>query len=643
MAYGRLDVYWPDGKFETFSLVDNSISIGRSTGNTIPLETDTISRYHVSITLEDQRVSITDMDSANGTYVDGVRIESNDPRELRGGEEIQIGHLRMIYHAAEDIPTLPMNAMVEDTQRIERESVPFTVEVREPAIAVPPGSHTSAELRITNRGSEARMFTVAYEAAQPEWFRVNRPQLEIDPDETASVLVSIKPTRRSDSAPGIYTVNVKIALKDEPEMWLEAEVHATILAYAGFGMALGSSNLTANEPFRLHVHNQGSAPLPITISGRGKGEELRFGIPTPQLMLGAGQRQVVQGEIKPKNTRLIGSEKVHQFELVVHSRDQAGYIAAVPGTVVERPLMPAWAALTIVGSGIGIVILAILAILLVLNTPSPVPQILHFDSTSTRVRQGDLLTLNWDVEDADHLDISINGEVVESDVAPEPSTFNLPTDNYDGDIIVILQAINDDKVTQEALTITVERPLMVEYFEVQPNVIVRNTVATLTVRWRVRGATATHVEGLESFSETTVLEPSFGAEGDIQVSGIAEDNFSLTLFGEDALGNTTSQVVNVDVTIPECTTVVDTINYASPNRDSNVVGTVQAGTVLIVDGRDDSGAWLRTQLTGGVTGWAARTELDCAQSFNVEALAIVEITRQPESTPQVEPTATNSG
>ncbi|MEQ8675768.1 MAG: FHA domain-containing protein [Aggregatilineales bacterium] len=643
MAYGRLDVYWPDGKFETFSLVANSISIGRSTGNTIPLETDTISRYHVSITLEDQRVAITDMDSANGTYVDGVRIESNDPRELRGGEEIQIGHLRMIYHAAEDIPTLPMDAMVEDTQRIERESVPFTIEVREPAIAVPPGSHTSAELKITNRSSEARVFIVTYEAPQRDWFRVNRPQLEIEPDETASVLLSIKPIRRSESTPGVYSVTVKIALKDEPDMWLEAEVRTTILAYAGFGMALGSSRLTANEPFRLHVHNQGSAPLPITVSGRSKGENLRFGIPTPQIMLGAGQRQVIQGEIKAARTRLIGSEKVHPFELVVHSRDMAAYIAAVPGTVTERPLMPAWAALTIVGSGIGIVILAILALLLVLNTPSPTPQITRFDTTSTTITQGDLLTLNWEVTDADHVDISVNGEVVEEDVAPEPSTFNLPTDSYDGEIIVILQAINDDNMAQAALNITVELPLVVDYFEVQPNVIVRNTVETISVRWRVRGATTTRVEGLESFSMTTVLEPSFGAEGDIQVSGIAADNFSLTLVGEDALGNTAEQVVNIDVTIPECTTRSDATIYVSPDTSSNVVGSVESGTVLIVDGRDDSGAWLRTQLPGGVVGWSARTDLECAAFFSVEELEIVEITSQPESTPQVEPTATNEG
>ena len=30
MAYGRLDVFWPDGLFKTYLLTDSTISIGRS-------------------------------------------------------------------------------------------------------------------------------------------------------------------------------------------------------------------------------------------------------------------------------------------------------------------------------------------------------------------------------------------------------------------------------------------------------------------------------------------------------------------------------------------------------------------------------------------------------------------------------------
>ncbi|NJL58084.1 FHA domain-containing protein [bacterium] len=133
-----------------FALNTASVSVGRSTGNTISLDTDTISRYHFSITQDNQIVAITDLDSANGTYLDGVRLESNKPYPMLGGEEIQIGQLRMIYQSIDDIPTLPITTVADDTQRIEQESAAFRMEVYGPEIAVPPGSHTFVEVSITN-------------------------------------------------------------------------------------------------------------------------------------------------------------------------------------------------------------------------------------------------------------------------------------------------------------------------------------------------------------------------------------------------------------------------------------------------------------------------------------------------------------
>ncbi|HVU13548.1 MAG TPA: FHA domain-containing protein, partial [Phototrophicaceae bacterium] len=84
MAYGRLDVFWPDGLFKTYVLSDATVSIGRSSGNTIALESDTLSRYHDSITYKDGEVRLTDLGSANGTFVDGVRLAANQPHTLYG-------------------------------------------------------------------------------------------------------------------------------------------------------------------------------------------------------------------------------------------------------------------------------------------------------------------------------------------------------------------------------------------------------------------------------------------------------------------------------------------------------------------------------------------------------------------------------
>ena len=50
-AYGRIDVYWPDGPIESYPLEKPIVAIGRSSGNDIMLDTTAISRYHLTVTL----------------------------------------------------------------------------------------------------------------------------------------------------------------------------------------------------------------------------------------------------------------------------------------------------------------------------------------------------------------------------------------------------------------------------------------------------------------------------------------------------------------------------------------------------------------------------------------------------------------
>ena len=129
MAYGRLDVFWPDGLFKTYLLADSTISIGRSPGNAIPLDTDTLSRYHATLTYQDGEVQVVDLNSANGTFVDGVKLNSNEPRTLYGGEEITIGELRMVYHLLDEAPTRPITVPEETIQHVKVEAAPFYIEV----------------------------------------------------------------------------------------------------------------------------------------------------------------------------------------------------------------------------------------------------------------------------------------------------------------------------------------------------------------------------------------------------------------------------------------------------------------------------------------------------------------------------------
>ncbi|MDE6664234.1 MAG: FHA domain-containing protein [Lachnospiraceae bacterium] len=61
------------------------------------LTDDSISRLHARIEKQDEKVFLTDMNSTNGTYKNGLRMEPSETVELEPGDEIRFGKLNYCY------------------------------------------------------------------------------------------------------------------------------------------------------------------------------------------------------------------------------------------------------------------------------------------------------------------------------------------------------------------------------------------------------------------------------------------------------------------------------------------------------------------------------------------------------------------
>jgi hypothetical protein len=69
-------------------------TIGRSTKNTLSLKSEEISRYHAQIRFEKGKFVLEDLGSANGTKLDGKRIQRS---ELKPGGRISIGPAELTF------------------------------------------------------------------------------------------------------------------------------------------------------------------------------------------------------------------------------------------------------------------------------------------------------------------------------------------------------------------------------------------------------------------------------------------------------------------------------------------------------------------------------------------------------------------
>ena len=71
------------------------ISIGRSGNNKIVLKDPYISKNHLKIVEDEGDFYVEDLNSANGTYINGEKIM--DAVKIKNGDRIKIGQVEFLY------------------------------------------------------------------------------------------------------------------------------------------------------------------------------------------------------------------------------------------------------------------------------------------------------------------------------------------------------------------------------------------------------------------------------------------------------------------------------------------------------------------------------------------------------------------
>jgi len=78
-----------------FLLELDEIVVGRSLQATVSIEGNGMSRTHAALRKDGPEYSFTDMNSANGVFLNGVKTHS---AVLREGDRLQLGDVLFVYH-----------------------------------------------------------------------------------------------------------------------------------------------------------------------------------------------------------------------------------------------------------------------------------------------------------------------------------------------------------------------------------------------------------------------------------------------------------------------------------------------------------------------------------------------------------------
>lgn len=99
------------------------ITVGREEGNSIQLNDDRVSRFHIKIQEDHDKLVLTDLESTNGTKVNGEDIQL---RVLRYGDMITVGRSILLFGSRDQIAArlarlrgvdVPVNGTIDDEEK----------------------------------------------------------------------------------------------------------------------------------------------------------------------------------------------------------------------------------------------------------------------------------------------------------------------------------------------------------------------------------------------------------------------------------------------------------------------------------------------------------------------------------------------
>ncbi len=145
-----LHVQPPQGDERIIKITHTPFQVGRAQPSDLQLPGQRVSRQHLRLLFEDDRVSLVDLNSSNGTLLAGTRLPPNQPQPIEFGQRFMIGDYTLWLEAVAALPDVtvqivqaPMPEIVPEPEAalpiaMPKPEVSLAAAISEPAEPVTP-------------------------------------------------------------------------------------------------------------------------------------------------------------------------------------------------------------------------------------------------------------------------------------------------------------------------------------------------------------------------------------------------------------------------------------------------------------------------------------------------------------------------
>ncbi len=357
----RIRLHDQTGKLlQRVELTAAGITIGRAADNQLSYESTELSRNHLRIQFEGQRVTVTDLGSTNGTCLDGIRLLPQVTQVWDGSQPLRLGS--SLWLALEPASALKQTAPLGPLPSRSNE---IGVALDSKTMALIPGQPAKCKVTLVNLEEIVDHISLAVAGVPEEWVEGTGKEVQLNPGAQATVLLTMLVPQEFASRAGDYQVTISVRSRENPGESGRAEATWTVLPFAA--MSVGISPLKASgrkeASYQVSLRNEGNAAGEFELSGIDEEGDLAFlfapDTPTPQAKLSLGLEAGGASSIKlkvQKGRRMMGAAQPYRFSVraAAHKVNETQQATA---KFIHRALIPTWvvAALPILLIAFGVV------------------------------------------------------------------------------------------------------------------------------------------------------------------------------------------------------------------------------------------------------------------------------------------------
>lgn len=303
------------GASRTVSLNKASFTVGRDPECDIRLDDGIVSRRHLRIEcLPDSELTVTDLDSLNGVYLNDVRLGKNAVTTWSDTQSVKVGPFWLTLRLSRTPVGLGRRA-VTAPHTIETLLTDSKALIRlTPSEAVAePGGDVILRVELIDQSETEQQYIIAIEGLPPDWYTIAHIPMHVPPHGRSERMISLHPPRMSSSTARTYHYTLSVTNKDRLLGNLGGALR--IVPYFDFTCDI----VTRERGTHLLITNRGNTQSFYITEIRDRQNILLIMPTRTRTLILPGETAELDLKIQPKKRPITGEARRYPVEVLIRT------------------------------------------------------------------------------------------------------------------------------------------------------------------------------------------------------------------------------------------------------------------------------------------------------------------------------------